>query len=242
MNKKKYIIVDDTQHEALYLREQISQFSFLQFVGTFSTLEAAKEILLTETIDLVMLDVNLSNESGLDLLKEDIYLPPVILTSTYPDFAVKSYEIGKASDYLLKPITSDRLFVALNRALLSRIRTRENDTTEAGFIFLRMGWKNKRFNLADIDYVEGFGLYSKIFCDGHMYVVNDRLNSLESLLPFRLFLRVHKSYIINLSKMTSFDRSNLWIHDIKIPVGISFRHKLEGLLRLFATDDQIENQ
>lgn len=236
MKIKKYIIIDDKESDAQYLKEQLAKFPFLQLMAICPTLESTLAVLSTEPIDLVLLDIQLSDQSGLDLLKLGLNLPPVIIVSSFPQYALESYAIGKATDFLLKPFTFDRLMVALNRALTTQMGL--NSFAETKYIFLKMGRKIQRFDFDSIDYIEAYGVYSKIHSEGSVHAVNERLASMSELLPTRLFIRVHKSYIINISKITSYDRHNLWIQKSKIPIGLSFRPRLEGLLRLFDNNDE----
>ena len=237
MISKKYIVVDDSAADVEYLRQHLANLPFLEFAGCASTVGEAMGMLAGEKIDLVFLDVNLKGASGLSLLKTGVALPPVIIISAHTQYALECYEIGKVVDYLLKPYTYERLLVAVNRAVSLQV-AQENVVNEE-FIFLKMGRKIQRFEYQSVDYVEAYGAYSKVFCRGQLYVVNERLASLTELLPSRFFLRVHKSFIINLSKIISFDRNHLFLPQIKIPIGISFRPRLEGLLRLFDRVDEL---
>ncbi|GAB3725159.1 LytR/AlgR family response regulator transcription factor [Spirosoma lituiforme] len=235
MNSRKYIIIDDTDSDALHVRDQLEKLPFLNLAGICSSVEKATELLSQEVIDLILLDINLADQSGLTLLKLGIPLPPVIIVTAFPDFALESYEIGKASDYLLKPYTFERLLIAVNRAI--NLQVSATSIADPNYIFLKMGRKIQRFDYQTLDFVEGYGLYSKIVTGTQTHVVNERLASLTELLPSRFFLRVHKSYIINITKITSFDRNTLWVNNHKIPIGISYRPKLDGLLRLFNNGD-----
>ncbi|MBD2699174.1 response regulator transcription factor [Spirosoma sp. BT702] len=236
MKIQKYIIVDDMESDALDLRAQLAKLPFLQLVGICPTIETTIELLATEHVDLILLDIKLSTQSGLFLLKSGIELPPVIITSAYPEFALESYEIGKAADYLLKPFSFERLLIAIYRAL--GIQASPTSFSSLDYIFLKMGRKVQRFDFQNIDFIEAYGIYSKVYSNNHSSVVNERLAMLTNLLPNHMFLRVHKSFIINIAKITSYDRSALWVHNFKIPIGVSFRSKLEGILRLFSNNDQ----
>ena len=235
MTSKQYLIIDDTESDALYLKSLLNKLPFFNLVGIAPTLESAVELLARQAVDLIFLDINLGSQFGLTLLKTGMALPPVIITSAYPDYALESYEIGKAADYLLKPFTLERLHIALTRAL--QLPNNTNTILEKDAVFLKMGRKVQRFAFQSIDYVEAFGIYSKVYADGQMYLVNERLASLTALLPARQFIRVHKSYLIHIGKITSFDRHNIWLDQTKIPIGQSFRPSLEGLLSLFDTNE-----
>ena len=239
MKLKRYLVIDDEASDVEYLKKQLNKFPLFQLAAVVTTIEAAIEILALQSVDLIFLDVRLTNQSGLTLLRSATSLPPVIIISAYPEYALESYEIGKTSDYLLKPFSEERLHVALTRALQYQINA--NYVIEVNAIFLKLGRKIQRFEYQSIDYVEAFGGYSKVYSSGQMNLVNERLSLLTKLLPSRYFVRVHKSYLINISMITSYDRNNLWLSKIKIPIGVSFRPRVESLLALFNNTDCNDN-
>lgn len=239
MNVKQYLVIDDKSSDVEYLNQLLEKFPFFQLAGVATTVESAVDVLANQPIDLIFLDVRLANQSGLTLLKAGTTLPPVIIISAYPEHAVDSYEIGKAADYLLKPFSEDRLHLALTRAL--QFHNNTTHIVDANAVFLKMGRKIQRFDYQSIDYAEAFGIYSKVFVGEQMNVVNERLSSLTIMLPSRFFIRVHKSYLININKITTYDRHNLWLGKTKIPIGISFRPRLNGLLSLFDSSDESED-
>ncbi|GAB4016599.1 LytTR family DNA-binding domain-containing protein [Spirosoma migulaei] len=234
---KQYLIIDDSEPDAFYLKGLLSRFTFFNLVGIAPTIESAVQFLSSQSIDLIFLDISLDGQLGLSLLKTGMTLPPVIITSAYPDYALESYEIGKAADYLLKPFTLERLQISLTRALQWQ---NQPTVIEKNEIFLKMGRKAQRFVFQSIDHIEAFGIYSKVYADNQMYLVNEGLALLIDQLPARLFIRVHKSYVININKITSYDRHTIWLGQTKIPIGRSFRPSLEGLLSVFDTNSNEE--
>ncbi|GAB3900556.1 LytR/AlgR family response regulator transcription factor [Spirosoma agri] len=235
MEVKQYLIIDDTQSDALYLKNLVDKFPDFNLIGVTPTLDAALLLIDSQPVDLIFLDINLNGQLGLTLLKTGIALPPVIITSAYPEYALESYEIGKAADYLLKPYTLERLHIALSRAFQWQ---NQPSNGEDNSVFLKMGRRAQRFTFQSIDYVEAFGIYSKVYANNQMYLVNERLAAMEDLLPTHLFRRIHKSYLINIGKLTSYNRHNIWLSQTKIPIGRSFRPGLETLLSLFDTSEE----
>lgn len=240
MKLKRYLVIDDKDSDVEYLKKQLDKFPLFQMVAVVTTIEAAIEILALHTVDLIFLDVRLTNQSGLILLRSTSSLPPVIIISAYPEYAIESYEIGKTSDYLLKPFSEERLHIALTRALQYQINA--NYVIEVNAIFLKLGRKIQRFEYHSIDYIEAFGGYSKVYSNGQMNLVNERLSLLTKLLPSRYFVRVHKSYLINIGMITSYDRNNLWLGKTKVPIGVSFRPRVDNLLALFNNADSDETE
>jgi DNA-binding LytR/AlgR family response regulator len=236
MKVKQYLIVEDNESDALHLVGQLSKFPFFNLVGIVPTIEGAIELCQSQPIDLLFLDVRLNQESGLTLLKSAANLPPVIITSAYHEYAVDTYEIGRAADYLLKPFSHQRLHIALTRAL--QLQVNSSSIVDVNAVYLKMGRKIQRFDFKNIDYVEAFGIYSKLYTGDQMSLVNGRITLMNQLLPNRIFIRVHKSFIININKITSFNRQTIWIGQTKIPIGVSYRPRLEGILTLLEGSDE----
>jgi len=236
MKIKNYVIANVNSADALQLKDLIDPMSFLQSVGTTSTLEETIDVLSNQPVDFVFLDLDQSPKLALELLQYSINFPPVIITSNTPEYAVECYEIGKAIDYILKPFAYNRLFVAINRAL------GQKPDENIDFIFLKMGRKIQRFELESILYAEAYGVYTKIYCENNKYVINERLLELDKMLPSNMFTRVHKSYIINITKMSSYDKNSFYLGQEKIPIGISFRSKFDGLMGRFDNDVMPSNK
>jgi len=236
MHTKQYLIIDDSPQDAEYVASVLTPFTFYKLAAVAPTLEEAVRILDTQHIDLIFLDVRLAGQSGLTLLRTGMKLPPVIVMSSFSEYAVDSYEIGQAADYLLKPFTADRLQLALARAL--RLPPDPSGTVaDPTGVFLKAGRKIQRFGYDSIDYVQAYGVYSKVHEGPLVHLVNERLLALDGLLPPRYFIRVHKSYILNINKITSFERRYFWVGKSKIPIGVSYRPRLSSLLGLFNADD-----
>ncbi len=235
MTVKQYLIIDDCPSEVDHLKDLLAPFTFYNLAAVVTSIDAAIEVLTTQSIDLIFLDVRLPNQSGLTLLRAGISLPPVIIVSAYSEYAIDAFDIGTAADYLLKPFSSERLHKALARALKAKGDSDPPITLNA--VFLKMGRKIQRFDFNTIDYVEAYGIYAKVHDGDQIRVVNERLSSLAKLLPGRNFIRVHKSYLINIDKINSYDRQSFWLGSTRVPIGISYRPRLQALLSLFDVVD-----
>lgn len=235
------LIVDDDIAFAEVLTEQLEKLNFIKVVGQCKTYGEVVMALKANMIDLIFLDINLESPdslNGFDLLRQYGNLPPVIIVSNNPEFAVESYHIGRAKDFLVKPIDIRRLLLAINRAL--DISLESGQLIDGKSIYLKMGRKFQRFSLDDINYFEGYGIYAKVITqEGVVQVINDSLTNLESMLEGKKFMRVHKSYIINLNKLTGFDHNKLYLKSGSVPIGLSYRAKLDGLFKLF--ESELEN-
>ena len=235
MDVQQYLIIDDTESDAQYLKGLLSKLSPFELAGIVPTIEDALRLIDTQPIDLVFLDIKLNGQLGLSLLKTGVALPPVIITSAYADYALESYEIGKAADYLLKPYTAERLSIALDRAFQWPNQTKSVRTNT---ITLKINRSIQHVDSQLIDYVEAFGVYSKIYTGDRMFVASERFASVADRLPAHLFKRIHKSYLIHLARITGYDRNHIWLNQTKLPIGRSFRPGLSELLSVFDTNEE----
>ncbi|MBB3842258.1 DNA-binding LytR/AlgR family response regulator [Runella defluvii] len=235
------LIVDDDTTFVQELSTQLEKLAFIKIVGSCKTYSETVMALKSTSINLIFLDINLESSEGLngfDLLRQFPHLPPVVIVTNTPDYAVESYAIGIAKDFLVKPFDLRRLVLAINRAIDTDIES--GQLIDAKNIFLKMGRKFQRFCIDEIDYFEGYGIYAKVITqDGITHVINDSLTELEAMLEEKKFMRVHKSYIINLNKLTGFDHNKLYLKNVSVPIGSSYKGRLDRLLRLF--DNEVEN-
>lgn len=219
------LIVEDTQSSASVLNEFLQKLPFFEKPIVCTTALEALGILKTNAVDVLFLDVHLPDLPGLDLLKMLPKHPPSVITTSDPNFAVECFDCDIA-DYLLKPFSFQRLVRAVNRAL--EMRVSESSVSDAHSIFLKVGRQLRQFHFKEIDHVEAFGIYSKVYNHHQVTVVNEAITSLEQRLPKRYFARVQKSYIVNVEKITSYDTKHLLIGTSKIPIGIAYRDSLQG--------------
>ncbi|MEZ4902524.1 MAG: LytTR family DNA-binding domain-containing protein [Spirosomataceae bacterium] len=223
------LIVEDNPCAYLLLRDFLEKLPFFEKPLTCDTALEALKILKQNAVDILFLDINLPDMSGLELLKACPKPPPTIITSCDPSFAVESFDYDVA-DYLLKPFSFARMTRAVNRALEMEVASQS--VADSNGIFLKVGRQLKRFQFNDISYVEAFGIYAKIYHHNQITVVNETITSLEQRLPKRYFVRVQKSYIINLDKVESIDTKNLQMGHAKIPIGLTYRDSLKGFWHL----------
>ncbi len=231
MNIRQCLIVEDSEPFRLLIESYLKKIPLFRTVKVCESYFEAIDILATEKIDLLFLDIQLPDGSGLNLLRTFPNLPPTIIITSHSDYAVESYEIGRTVDFLLKPFDFDRFALAVNRAL--SINLSKHSFKDQGFIVVKMGRTLQRFNLEEIDYIEAYTIYSKIIYNGTTYVVNEIISALNEQLDPYQFIRVHKSYIINIKKVSSIDSKQVWLDKVSIPMGKSYKPNFEGLLRLF---------
>lgn len=231
---RQAMIVEDDEEAVTVLTDFLSQLPFFARPTVCRSVPEAMMALTNGAFDLIFLDMHLSGMSGMDLLKTLSGRHPVIVTTSHPDYAVESFDLNVA-DYLLKPFTLQRFLRAVGRA--TNVHLAPNTLTEPAAAFLKIGRKVRRFDFDAIDFVEAYGIYSKVWSNEQAVVVNETISALETLLPQHQFMRVHKSYLISLNKVVSYDFRHVWVGAEKIPLGgAAYREQFQAYLNLLRRD------
>ena len=231
--KMKCLIVDDEPLAVKLIENHIAKIDALEVVATANNALKAFEILTTQEVDLLFLDIKMPNITGIDFLKSLKNPPKTIFTTAYRDFAIEGFEL-EVVDYLLKPITFERFFKSVERILRAPILAstnviEENITTD--FLLLKASGKNYRVALADVLYIESIKDYVKVHLqEGAEIVSKFKISDLELELPSHRFTRVHRSFIINNDKITAFSTSDFELKGIEIPIGASFKEQAQKLI------------
>jgi DNA-binding LytR/AlgR family response regulator len=235
--KYQCLIVDDEPVAQQILEKYINQIEALHLVAKCSNAFEAMNILHQEKVDILFLDIKMPLLSGIEMLKTIQNQSKVILTTAFSEFAVESYEYGVA-DYLLKPISFERFLKSVNKILLPQNidfingNSEENITAQPTFIFFKADKKIFKYYLADILFIEGSGNYIKVHTQNDKpLMVLDKLTDLLEKLPPKQFLRVHKSFIINISHLTRIEGNMLFIRDKEIPISNTFKKELEEIIK-----------
>jgi len=234
--KYQCLIVDDEPIAQQILEKYAEQIDALHVVGKCSNAVEAMNMLHKESIDIMFLDINMPSISGLDMLKTLEYPPNIILTTAYSEFGVESYDYG-VTDYLLKPIAFDRFLRAVNKILMPintehlQRTSKKKPTINATFIFFKSDKKIHKYYFADILFIEGSGNYIKIHSQHDKpLMVLDKLSEIQEKLPKRDFIRIHKSFIVNVTQIQKIEGNRLIIKDNVIPISSSYKQTLEDLI------------
>lgn len=194
-------------------------------------------------VDLIFLDIRMPGLSGLDLLRSLPSKPMVILITAYSEYALEGFELD-VIDYLVKPVAFERFLQAVNKATLRYQLMRsafpvqqqipetepENEQANKAYFFVKSGYKSVRINFDDILYIEGLKEYVTIYtAGGHKYVKLAALKDLEGILPRRKFLRIHKSYIVAVHKVSAAYGNTVEIANITLPVGRSYKDEVAAV-------------
>lgn len=224
---KKCIIVDDEPAAHYVLINYIRQNPELELVHQCYNGIEVMNYLRENQVDLMFLDIDMPEITGLELLKILPSQPKTILTTAYSEFALESYDYG-VIDYLLKPIYFPRFLKSIERFLA----TQSDKKVMASNLFISIKadgvWVD--LDVRKILFAQSYGNYVKIFTTGRTFLASMTTNELEASLPAEQFLRVHKSYIVAIDKIEANERDTLVVNSQKIPVGITYRRELERLL------------
>jgi two-component system LytT family response regulator len=230
MSDIKCIIIEDEPLAVKVLSDYISQIPFLEWQATFKDAILATDWLRNNTTDLIFLDIHLPKLKGMAFLRMLTRPPAVIVTTAYHQYAVEGFELN-VTDYLLKPIEFERFLVAVTK--VKRAQTDNPPPAESSrdkdFIFLVVQKKKVKILFAEILYVESQKEYIKIVTTKTAYLAKMSTHEIESLLPAHLFKRVHRSFIISLSKIESYTAEMVEVSGISIPIGRGYRDVIEKL-------------
>ena len=232
--KLNCVIVDDSSIQRMIVSKLVSNHNNLNLVGEFSNAIEAKNFMSYNAIDLLFLDVEMPVLSGFDFLDGLKVKPQVIFITSKPEYAVKAFDYD-ATDYLQKPITNARFDAAIKRAINLQMLLTENQDEDAEHIFIKSKLKKLKVFTSKIKWVEAFGDYIKIITDEESHLVLSTMKAFENDLPKEKFVRVHKSYIVNIDKVDKFNSKFAEIGATKIPLS---RNKKEDLKRALETISQ----
>jgi len=222
------LVVDDEPLALDILEDYISKVPFLTLVKTTTSAIEGLSLVQSDAIDLVFLDVQMPELTGIQFLKIINGKCDVILTTAYSQYALDGYDLDVV-DYLLKPIAFDRFYKAAQKVLQSSGNTNSSAPEVLSvqknhdFIFVKTEHKIQKIYLDDILYIEGLKDYISIFTRSERIITLQNMKKMEESLPSKSFIRVHKSYIIALGKIESIERSRIQIGEKTIPIGDTYR-------------------
>ena len=226
------LVVDDEPLALHILEDYISKMPFLELVKVTTNPIEALQLVQQGGIDLVFLDVQMPELTGIQFLRIANGKAKVILTTAYPQYALEGYELD-VIDYLLKPIAFDRFFKSVQKAqavlqpaskpdIKLETTSQQNDFL-SDFIFVKTEHKIQKVYLNDILFIEGLKDYISIFTPSERIITLQNMKKMEDALPEKHFIRVHKSYIVSINKIDSIERSRIFIGEKVIPVGDTYR-------------------
>jgi len=234
--KTRCLIIDDEPLAIKLIRSHLSKLDSFEIAGECKNALKAIDFLKEQKIDLMFLDINMPEITGLEFLKTIPNPPYVIITTAYREYAIEGYDLDVV-DFLLKPISFERFLKAINR-YCNRTRSTQfketknsHEPAEKKYIYIQDGKNIYKLPYDDVVYFEGYGEYVKVITTNKTYTVRDSLTEFENKLSPDSFIRIHKSYIVNIQKITGFSAINVIINHTQLPIGRIYRKKAVDILR-----------
>lgn len=224
------IIVEDQPPAQRILKKYIEDTGSLHLTGIFPDALQAIEFMKTEQVDLMFLDIHLPRISGIELLRSMVNPPHVILTTAFPDYALESYEFNVV-DYLLKPFSFQRFIKAISKIPSGRetgkvAGAKAAQHEDRNEIFIKSGYEHIKVNIDEILYIKSDADYTEIHLHGKKLLSSEPLSFWEENLNPARFVRVHKSYVINSSKMEKIAANQIFLRDqTVIPIGRAYKER-----------------
>ncbi len=226
-------IIDDESLARGLIEKHLSQLDDFELVASCESAIEASKVLKEKQVDLLFLDIEMPVLKGTDFFKNLVYKPKVIFTTAHRDFALDGFELN-AVDYLLKPISFARFFKAIEKFVgqqaASPTLPKNTGESKKDYVFVRKDRKQVKVFFDDILYVESVKDYIKIITENESHLTKYSLTSFEDLLDDR-FLRTHRSYLVNLDKITAYTKQDVEIGKLEIPIGESYRSVVHESLK-----------
>jgi two-component system, LytTR family, response regulator len=222
-------IIDDSSIQRIIIVKLVKNNINLNLVDDFSNALDAKKFLLSNPIDLLFLDVEMPILNGFDFLDGLEHKPQIIFITSKADYALKAFDYD-ATDYLKKPLTKERFDAAITRALNNHILRSETQDENAEHIFIKSKLKKLKIYTSKIKWVESSGDYINLVTEDAMHPILTTMKSFEDELPKERFVRVHKSFIVNIEKVDRFNSKFAEIGSMKIPLSRDKKDNLKNAL------------
>lgn len=224
MRKLKCLIIEDEPLAAEIITEYIQQVPHLQLVSVCVNAMEGLQLLKTETIDILFLDINLPQISGIDFMRSLVKKPAVIFITAHREYAIESYELG-VIDYLLKPVSFSRFLMAVNK-ITERITvgdTVETHSQYKDYLFVNVSRKRQKIHFDEIIYFESKREYVNIVTQQGSYLTKIQLSELEKQLSADVFLRIHRSFIISKRKIKAYNTTEIDLAAVQVPIGRNYK-------------------
>lgn len=224
----KCIVVDDEPFAQKGLKEYIEEVDFLELIGVCDNAMQAYPFINKGEADLILLDIEMPGLSGIDFLKSLHYMPAVIFTTAYPQYALQGYDLD-VIDYLVKPISSQRFLKAVTKAknfLADKMKDASQTAGENDYFFLKVNQQVERIFYKEVLFVEAMQNYVAVHLNNKKLISYITISNMEKRLPANLFMRIHKSYIAALHKIDSISGNKIIIHTHTLPLSRNTKEKL----------------
>lgn len=239
--KTKCLIVDDEPLARELIRGHVEKLENFEIVAECSDAMKALNVLREKSVDLIFMDIQMPQITGIEFLKTLKHPPKVIITTAYREYALEGFELDVV-DYLLKPITFERFLKSVNKFYQMNqddvqlvAATPAEKIGEEAFIYIKENKKVVKVYLSEIRYIEGLSEYVQVFTDKKKIITKTSLSQMEEKLPAEGFLRIHKSYIVSTGKIEAFTANTIEIQGKELPIGRSFKNAVLSALNFTGT-------
>ena len=229
MSEIKCIIIEDEPLAVKVLSDYILQVPFLKLEGSFRDAILATNWLRQNNTDLIFLDIHLPKLKGMSFLKTLTNPPDVIITTAYHQYAIEGFDLN-VTDYLLKPFDFERFLKAVSKVKKSESEKQRpaEKQDRNDFIFLNVQKKKVKILFSEILYIESQQEYIKIITTKKEYIIKMSTHEIESQLPANLFKRIHRSFIVSISKIDSYSAEVVEVNGVSIPIGRGYRDLMKN--------------
>ena len=233
--KTKCIIVDDEPLAIKVIKNHLQSFEDIEIVAECSNVIDTDKILRDNKIDLIFLDIEMPKVSGFEFLKSLKKQPKVIIVTAYRNYALKGYEYDIV-DYLLKPVSFDRFYKAINKFYKQQKDTDIQVFEEAAkagkpFVYFNEDKTIHKIHLEDIKYLESFREYIKVHTSDKAVMTKLPISKIEEKLKDHEFIRIHKSFVVSVQKITSFNSRVIYIGENELPIGRTYKDAVMKVLK-----------
>ncbi len=237
--KTKCLIIDDEPLARDLMRSHIEKLENFEICAECGDAMKALQELHNYKVDLMFMDIQMPQITGIEFLKTLKNPPKVIITTAYREYALDGFELDVV-DYLLKPITFERFLKSINKyyqATQEEVQNTEpvkvnNGHQEEAFIYVKENKKVVKVHLSDILYVEGLSEYVQIYTPGKKIITKTSMTNMSNKLPEDCFMRIHKSFIVSLSKIEAFTSSSIEVPGKELPIGRSYKNSVLEVLQI----------
>jgi DNA-binding LytR/AlgR family response regulator len=234
--KTRCLIVDDEPLARELIKGYVAKLENFEIVAECADAMKALNVLRSKPVDLIFMDIQMPQITGIEFLKTIKHAPKVIITTAYREYALDGFELDVV-DYLLKPITFERFLKSVNKYYqmsqddVQLVNNQNGDRgSDESFIYVKENKKVIKIYLSEIKYIEGLSEYVQIYTDKRKVIVKTSLTQMEEKLPAEQFLRIHKSYIISVNKIEAFTANTIEIQNKELPIGRSYKNVVLNLL------------
>ena len=238
--KIKCLVIDDEHLAREYIKNYIRKIPELELLGDFNSPLKATELIKKGEVDLLFIDIQMPDITGVDFIRSLTYKPEVIFTTAYQEYALEGFNLS-VIDYLLKPFSFERFFQAVNKVIdkfknktaigeITANSKKPHTTYNETYLAIHADRKIYKINISNLKYIEGQKAYVTFHTEKKKITALASLKDLEESLPEQNFIRIHKSYIVAIKEILSLEGNMIEISDIKLPVGKSYKEKV---MRIF---------